>query len=130
MAVGTFMGQTFTVSDRKIYTVKKLSGSAGADYATHERAGMKARSQYLGPKLQSYTVDITLSAWNGVNPRSKRDFFIKEAEKGKADYFVIGGKPLSQNRLKITDVSEEWDSVMLNGVLTECSITLSLEEYL
>lgn len=128
--VGSFMGQTFKVSRKKNYTIKSLSGSAGADFATHERAGKKARSQYLGPKLQSYSVDIVLNAWNGIDPRKKRDFFVKKAEKGKADYFVIGSKPLSKNRFKITDVSDTWDEVMLNGKLVECSITLSIEEYL
>ena len=130
MAVGTFMGQTFSVSNKKIYTVKSLSETAGADYAIHERAGKKARSQYLGPKLRTYKVDITLRAQDGVNPRKKKDFFIKKAEKGKADYFIVGGKPLSPYPLKITDISDEWDAVILNGKLIECSITLDLEEYL
>lgn len=130
MAVGTFMGQTFTASDKKIYTPKSLSGTAGADYATHARAGKKAKSQYLGPKLRTFSVAITLRAWDGINPRDKRDLFIKKAEQGKADFFVVGGKPISKKRLKILDVSETWDEVMLNGILVQCSITLSLEEYL
>lgn len=130
MAVGSYMGQTFTVSDGKVYTIKSLSGSAGADYAIHERAGQKARSQYLGPKLRSYKAEILLRAQDGVNPRKEIDFFKKKAEAGEADYFIIGGKPLSEHMLKLTDVSEEWDAVILNGVLIECSLTLGLEEYL
>jgi hypothetical protein len=130
MAIGSYLGQTFKVSRKMVYTLNKLSGSAGADYAIHDRAGKKARSEYLGPKLRTYSVDITLRAQDGVNPRKKRNYFIKMSEKGKAGYFVIGGKPLTKNRLKITDVSEEWDIVIKKGKLAECSITLELEEYL
>lgn len=130
MAVGTFMGETFTASDKKIYTPQNMTGTAGGEYATHARANKKARSQFLGAKLRTYSVPITLDAWNGVNPRKKRDKFIEKAEKGKADYLVIGGKPVCPNRLVILDVSETWEEVMLDGVLVQCNITLQLQEYL
>jgi hypothetical protein len=129
MAVGAFMGQTFTVSRKKIYTPESISGSAGADWTTHERAGQKARSQYIGPKLRIYDVSILLRAQDGVNPREIKDYFIAKTEAGAADYFIIGGKPLSSNRFVITDISEEWDTVIA-GVLAECSLKLSLQEYL
>ena len=136
MTVGSFMGKTFKVYEdvrthkRKIFTPSNLSGSTGADFATHDRAAKKARTQYLGPKLREYSFDLLLRQQDGVNPRKLKDFFQKKSEKGKADYFIIGGKPLSSNRFVITDVSDEWDVVMLAGALVECKITLKLQEYL
>lgn len=130
MAVGSFMGKTFKVNDKKIFTPSNLSGSAGADYAIHERAGKRARSQYLGPKLRNYTFDIVLRAQDGVNPLKIKNFFRKKCEKGKADHFIIGGRPLSSHKFKILEVSEEWNSVILGGALIECTITLKIEEYL
>lgn len=136
MTVGSFMGKTFKVYEdvgknkRKIFTPSNLSGSSGAEFATHDRAAKKARSQYLGPKLREYSFDLILRSQDGVNPRKIKDFFRKKCEKGKADYFIIGGKPLSANRFVITDVSEEWDVVLVGGALVECKITLKLQEYL
>ncbi len=130
MAAGSFMGKTFTVSSKKILTPSNLSGSTGADFAAHERVGKKARSQYLGPKLKSYSLDLLLRAQDGVNPRSILKYFQKKSEEGKADYFVVGRSPLSQYPFKITDVSDEWDAVIVGGALVECKITLKIEEYL
>ena len=31
---------------------------------------------------------------------------------------------------KITDISETWDAVLQGGVLVECKVSLTIEEYL
>lgn len=136
MTVGSYMGKTFKVHEdvgknkRKIFTPSNLSGNSGADFATHDRAGKKARTQYLGPKLKDYSFDLVLRQQDGVNPRKIMEYFQRQSEKGKADYFIIGGRPLSPNRFVITDISEEWDAVLLAGALVECKITLKIREYL
>lgn len=53
MALGSYMGQTFTVSDRKILTPSNLKGQSGSEWATHNRTGAKARSQWIAPKLKN-----------------------------------------------------------------------------
>ena len=70
MAIGSFMGRVFTVSHTKIFTPSNLKGSTGSDWATHEVVGGKARSEWVGPKLKSYTFDLLLRAQDGVPPRS------------------------------------------------------------
>ena len=60
--VGSYMGRVFTVSSRRIFTPNNLKGSAGSDWASHEIIGGKAQSQWVGPKLKSYTMDILLPA--------------------------------------------------------------------
>ena len=54
--VGSYMGRVFTVSSQRILTPSNLKGSAGSDWANHEIIGKKARSQWVGPKLKSYTI--------------------------------------------------------------------------
>ncbi len=58
----------FTVSDQRIFTPSNLKGRAGSDWANHEIVGKKARSQWVGPKLKSYTMDLLLRAQDGVSP--------------------------------------------------------------
>ncbi len=130
MAIGSFMGKTFKVSNKKILTPSNFNGSSGADYATHDRAGKKARSQFLGAKLREYEFDIILEVQNGVSPLKIKEYFQKKCEKGNADYFVVGGKPLSKNRFVITSISEEWGSVIRGGTLTQCNLSLTIQEYL
>jgi len=129
VAVGSYLKKTFTVSDRKIFTPTSLTGSNGAEYAEHKRPLRKPTSQYLSPKADTYSVELLLRAQDGVNPRQMRDFFKKACEQGKADYFIVGNRPICDNQLTITDIAEDWQSVIVNGALIECKLTLSLKEY-
>lgn len=127
--VGSFMGRVFTVSSRKIFTPSNLKGSAGSNWASHDIIGRKARSQWVGPKLKSYTMDILLRAQDGVSPRSTLDFFQRVAGSQQVDWFVIGGRPISDNPFRLVSVSDEWDAVLNGGALIECKVSLTIEEY-
>ena len=129
MAVGSYMGRTFTVSQRKIFTPRNLKGSAGSDWATHELIGRKPTSQWVGPKPKSYTLDIWLRVQDGVNPRSTLSYFQRIAESSKVDWFIIGGTPLSSHPFRLVSVSDEWDAVLNGGAMVECKASLTIEEY-
>lgn len=130
MAIGSYMGQTFTVSDRRILTPSNLKGQTGSEWAAHNRTGAKARSQWIAPKLKRYTLDLLLRAQDGVNPRSTMQRFQSCAERPVADYFIVGNAPLSTYPFRIVDISDEWAAVLHRGVLVECKVTLTIEEYL
>ena len=130
MAIGSYMGQTFTVSDRRILTPSNLKGQTGSEWATHNRTGAKARSSGSPPKLKRYTLDLLLRAQDGVNPRSTMQHFQSCAERAMADYFIVGNAPLSTYPFRIVDISDEWAAVLHRGVLVECKVTLTIEEYL
>lgn len=129
MAVGSYMGRVFTVSDKEIFTPSNLTGSTGSDWVTHEVIGKKAKSQWIGPKLKKYDLDILLRTQDGVNPRSTLEYFQEIAESQKVDWFIIGGRPLSPNPFKLVSISDEWDAVLNGGILVECKVSLSIEEY-
>lgn len=130
MAIGSYMGRVFTVSRDKAFTPSNLKGSTGSDWASHDVVGGKPRSEWVAPKLKSYTFDLLLRAQDGVPPRSTLEYFQRMAENGTTDWFVIGGVPLSAYPFKITDMSEEWDAVLQGGTLIECKVSLTIEEYL
>lgn len=129
MAIGSFMGQVFTVSDRRILTPNTLKGSVGSDWATHEVVGGKPRSEWLGPKLRNYTFDLLLRTSDGISPRDVLGRLRTAAETQSTDWFIVGNRPISQNPFKIIDLSEEWDTVLVGGWLAECKVTLTIEEY-
>lgn len=130
MALGSYMGMTFTVSDRRILTPSGLKGQGGSDWATHSRTGARARSQWIAPKLRKYQFDLLLRAQDGVNPRSVLRNFQRMAETNAADWFIVGGSPVSPYPFKITDISDEWGAVLHGGAMVECKVSLTIEEYL
>lgn len=130
MAIGSFMGKTFTVSDKRILTPNNLQGQSGSEWAIHSRTGEKARSQWIAPKLRKYSFDLLLRAQDGVNPRGTMEHFQKMAEQPVADFFVIGGTPLSNNPFKITEMGDAWNTIIRDGVMIECKVTMTIEEYL
>ena len=129
MAVGSYMGLVFTVSQQKVLTPSNLQGSAGSDWANHEIIGRKAKSQWIGPKLKSYSMDILLRAQDGVAPRWTLERLQQAAERKTVDWFIIGGRPLSPNPFKLVSISDEWDAVLGGGALVECKVSLNIEEY-
>ena len=116
MALGSYMGMTFTVSDRRILTPSGLKGQGG--------------SQWIAPKLRKYQFDLLLRAQDGVNPRSVLRHFQRMAETNAADWFIVGGSPVSPYPFKITDISDEWGAVLHGGAMVECKVSLTIEEYL
>ena len=129
MALGSYLGKTFTVSDRKIFTPSSLQGSTGGEWASHDIIGNKSQSQFVAPKLRSYQFDIMLRAQDGVPPRKTLRFFQQAAEEGMVDHFIIGNAPLSPYPFKLVSVSDSWDAVLSGGVLIECRVSLQIEEY-
>ena len=130
MQVGCFGGLVFSVDSNKVFTMQDIQGSTGSDWATHNRTGARARSQWIAPKLRKYQFDLLLRAQDGVNPRSVLRHFQRMAETNAADWFIVGGSPVSPYPFKITDISDEWGAVLHGGAMVECKVSLTIEEYL
>ena len=129
MYIGTFGDVIFTVGHLKVLTPVNFAGSTGANLAQHDVTSGKARSEYISPKLKQYTFELLLSSAYGVNPKKMLNRFVEMAETGEVHYLIIGFSPVAQNRFKIVDISDEWDVVMQLGILTQCRLKLTLEEY-
>ena len=130
MYVGTYGDIVFNVSHLQVLTPSNISGSTGADWADHEVLGSKTKSQYLGPQLRSYQMDIQLSSSFGVAPRTALDRLQEMSENGEEHYRIIGLAPLSMNKFAIESISDTWDVVGRMGVLMECKVSLTFREYL
>lgn len=130
MYVGTYGDIVFNVSHLQVLTPSNISGSTGADWADHEVLGSKTKSQYLGPQLRSYQMDIRLSSSFGVAPRTALDRLQEMSENGEVHYLIIGLAPLSMNKFAIESISDTWDVVGRMGVLMECKVSLTFREYL
>lgn len=128
--IGTLGNVVFSVSSDRVLTPKGLTGESGSDWGSHDVVHGKPRSEWIGPKNKTYKFDLTLRAQDGVPPRRTLNQLKQMAESANAYYFVIGGQPMADNPFKLVSLSEEWDAVIRDGVLIECTVSVELEEYL
>lgn len=129
MYVGIFGDVIFSVGHLRTLTPSNFKGTTGANWAEHETIGGKSRSEYISPKNKEYTCDILLDADHGVNPRKMLNRLTQMTENGEVHYFIIGFAPLSQNKFRITDMSDSWDAVIKHGLLVQCKVSLTIKEY-
>ena len=122
MYVGIFGDVIFSVGHLRVLTPSNFKGTTGANWAEHEVLGGKARAEYLSPKLREYTFDILLDAALGVNPRKMLNRLTEMSENGFA--------PVSQNKFRVTEISDSWDSVIKHGLLMQCKVSLTIKEYI
>lgn len=120
---------TFEVSSSKVLTFDQMQRSVKGRWATHDVIGGKVKSEFLGADVASITLPIYLSAMHGVRPRRTIELINDAIESGQYFTFVVGGRAVGKYQWRITSSSETWDKVILNGILVEAKLTLTLEEY-
>lgn len=119
----------FEVSSDKVLTFRNMNRTVSGRWANHDIIGKKPKSEFLGPGQGSGSLTIFLSANHGVRPRSTIEKIEKAVENGTPFSFVIGGKKVGSNKWVITNMSETWDEIIMDGVLVSASLTLTLAEY-
>ena len=130
MAIGS-LGKTirFEVSDKKVLTFNNLSRTVKGRWTQHNIIGGKAKSEFLGPDLDSMTFKVSLSAMHGVKPRKTIETIEKAVTKGTVMDFILGGKKIGKNKWVIISVSEAWNCVYSKGELVTADVNLTLQEY-
>lgn len=130
MAMGSWGPFVFQVSDKKVFSLRDITRTAGSNWSTHNTIKGKPKTQYQAPTLRAVSGSVTLRADYGVKPRAQLEALANAAEGGTAYPLIIGGKPLSQNPMRLTEVSETWNTVYSGGELFSAEVDLSFEEYL
>jgi len=131
MAIG-HIGKTvvFETSDRKILNFTKMQRTVKGRWASHSRIGKKPKKQFLGPDADQVTFSITLNAEHGVRPRKTVENIEKLIRTGKPQTVVIGSKKVGSNKYAITEISENWETILNKGEVVKITCDITLEEYL
>ncbi len=129
MAIGSWGPYVFQVSDEKIFELRDIMRTAGSNWTTHNTIKGKPKTQYQAPTLRGVSGAVTLRADHGVRPRTQLEGLATAAEGSRAYPLIIGGKPLSQNPMRLTGVSETWNTVYNGGELFSAEVSLTFEEY-
>lgn len=129
MAIGYWGDFEFEVSSNKIYTFDGFGRKASIDIEEQELEGQKASTYIKGEVLEDISIDINLKSLLGANVRGEIDNYRTVLYQKTPKSFVIGEKPLSQNKWLLTNVDES-DVVMDNkGNYISAKIALTFKEY-
>lgn len=120
----------FETSDKKILNFSKMQRTVKGQWAFHPRVGKKPKKQFLGPDSDQITFTITLNAEHGVKPRKTIEKIEKLIRTGKPQTVVIGKKKVGSNKYVITEVSENWETILNRGEVVKIICDVTLEEYL
>lgn len=130
MVVGNFGSRiTFQTSDQRILTFSGMTQKVSGKYAKHSIQGQKDRPEFTGPGNRSVSFKIVLNVMLGIRPREVLNSIEAAVESGEAEYLVIGGWPVGNNRFYISSVSEAYDMVLAGGEIASATLNVTMEEY-
>ena len=128
--VGNFGSRiTFQTSDQRILTFSGMTQKVSGKYAKHSIHGQKDRPEFTGPGNRSVSFKIVLNVMLGIRPREVLNSIEAAVESGEAEYLVIGGRPVGNNRFYISSVSEAYDVVLAGGEIASATLNVTMEEY-
>lgn len=119
----------FEVSSDKVLTFRNMKKTVKGRWTTHAVIGNKPVSEFLGPDQGAISLDVYLTVNHGVKPRSTIEKIEKAIENGTPYPLVIGGKKVGSHQWVITDMSETWGDIIMDGQLVSANLTLNLAEY-
>jgi len=130
MVLGALGDIVFQVSDDTVKTLNNLNWGGSARYAEHARHGYHAMSEFTGLKADTLSFDMILSGYLGVNPQTVIAQLFTYERSGTALSFVLGNKAYGKYRWVITKHSMKSQYFDGNGDITQCKVTVSLQEYI
>mgnify|MGYP000759691066 CR=1 FL=1 len=97
-------------------------------YSIEELAGLTLSSLEELRKIENGTQQpdkMTLTLLSNV-----LNVYSDSLQNGEIHYLIIGFAPVSQNKFRVTEISDSWDSVIKHGLLMQCKVSLTIKEYI
>lgn len=126
MTIGSYGSIVFQVSSSVAETFKDLQYTTEAKYSEHAVHGQKAVREFTGFGSDQISFNMTLSAFNGINPKKELDK-LKEMMKSKKAYSLVLGTDL-YGSWTIEAISESIQYTWQDGTLLQCEVGVTLFE--
>ena len=127
--IGTFGKLRFKISDREALIFQNMKRELSGKWNQMERIGQKPLVSFGGPELQKITFTVFLDAGLGVSPRDLLVEMEELAERGTAEFLIIGQRQVGSGRWVLVKSSEAWDKILNKGELLRATAELTLQEY-
>lgn len=130
MKVGCLGEIVFSVSDNLVQTLNNAQWSGSARYATHQRHLKDALTEFCGLEPDTFSFDMVLSAFLGVNPQTEINKIWQYERSGEALSLVIGNKAYGKYRWNIVSHKAKMQHYDKEGNLLHATVSINLQEYL
>lgn len=129
MSIGSW-GERITFecsSDGPVRTFRALRRGGGARWHDHDVYAKKPKSDFIGPGLDSLTLDIRLDYARGVNPTEELQALRDARDAGAVETLVVGDEVLFDCR--IDSINEERIRHDGSGKLLVALVEITFKEY-
>lgn len=113
----------------KILSFSEMSGEAATDYEEHPVNGKKARLEFIAPQLEQLSITISARKQFGVDPLKIKKKLHAYKNNGTACTLMVGGKKIGTYKWVIENVSDTYQTISVNGEITEMDFTITLKEW-
>ena len=126
------LGETivFEVSGETVKTIEKMKWGGSSRWATHQRHGTDAMSEFTGRNADTFQFEMILSAYLGVNPQTVIGLLFTAMRNGTTLPFVLGNKAYGKYRGVITKLNVNSERFDGDGDMTQAKVSVNLQEYL
>ncbi|MCI8525594.1 MAG: hypothetical protein HFF17_06655 [Oscillospiraceae bacterium] len=128
--IGALGEVVFEASEEKIETVHNVRWSGSARYATHNRVGTNALTEFLGVAPDKMRFDMVLSVNLGVDPMQELVKLWDYKRSGRAVSMILGTKAYGKYRWNVLSIEVKLEAFDVNGDLAHATVSVTLQEYL
>lgn len=128
--IGCLGDVPFEVSSKTVQTLNNMQWSGSAKYATHQRHGGNALTEFIGNNPDKFKFDMVLSAYLGVDPMDATVKLFNYMREGRALILVIGSRTFGKYRWTITDYTVRLQTTDGDGDILTLTVSVSLQEYI
>lgn len=127
--LGSFGSIVFETSDKKILTYDEFERNNSNRYAKHNSLGVKPKTEYIGPELETISFSMVLRAALGIDVDNTLEELRRIRDTPEVNKLIVGGKLIGTNFI-IKSMSEKHDVVDNKGQTQKATVSIELEEYI
>lgn len=128
MITGTLGKVVFSISRKKVQTIKSMSWKKQYSYGTHKLYGKKALLEFTGIEPDEIELEMEISAFLGVRPLKMIKSLASIADKHQAVPLVLGTDVIG-TKWVITNIDPATDKFYMDGTLVSAKIKVKIKEY-
>lgn len=113
----------------KILSFTDMTRESSARYEEHPVNGKKAFLEFVSPQPDQITMTIVAKKELGASPYKVQKQLHDYLNKGTVCTFMVGGRRIGSYKWVITNLSDAYQTVCMNGSVTEMRFTVTLKEY-
>lgn len=126
--IGSLGAVRFTASTRRVLNFSDYSRKGSAKLADHEVILEKTTTEWVGLDPEEITLDINLHRFYKARPEKAIAKLRAMRDTGELVPFILGGKPVSQNKWIVQDLSEKIDHWGKGSTIQVGTVSVTLRE--